>query len=1009
MTAELLESRVLPKPSDDAALVPDTPRQHSPTSQHDGTQHPLKTDQVPSAKAATASSRRKMEVSQQSPTQVNEDRDYGEPFCDPLPSSPADTHNRTFQPDDTGAVNFGILSEFGRPSSQVSEDAGFENTRGEWRIPDITSQQQPSHAITPYKPYGAPETPALPKNPFGAKPGIAAPFAGTQLFGQTQFSSAMKKISPTSSRPSPHLFYNSVSPNIMETSPLKNRANVSSPTDIRTSSPQRLHDIPETVIRIGHGEPGQPEETPCNPKFTKEELIPESPTYRRPKSAGSREPLAHYEPMKKSQERKAHEDVPPLSLDSDDSDSDDAIRQMKKRKRIEKKRAQAAQEMERVSFTPSSVREIGDQPSRKKRRLLSDVEKKADAQPSGTSEPAKIQEPSSNIRSSLKATATPNDVAVSSEKLADKGAGTTEQVDGRKVPATQAERQQLEEDMIPATSPVRSLSLTEQRDIPAASEPELPNLAVGTPEVLQSEVTETSSLPPPRRRHTTYGRNVRQTRRGIVVTSSTSDAFAAEVDTKSPHDLLPGASGDDVLGSNSTELASPVLNHAHEAETGREKGEEPDSSPSLPQVDPSAPASTRPRRSARKPFTPLQPRVNNLADQTSSSLTVLSSTPVPSSKTTPATQESPASKRTKLIQLPSPGGRNLRKRSLRTRAKSDSPQPMGGLVRPAKRTPRLGSESTDELHRTPPGSALERSMAQPKASRALKSSFVPTHRGRLFTGMAFALSFQSNHEKQQERTKLESKISLAGGLILPEGFEELFERSTVMSTTTPIVDEDETLKLTKTGAESGFTALIADGHSRKAKYMQALALGLPCLAPQWITACLSKDAILDWEPYLLCAGSSAVLGNAIRSRNLPAYPADEAKLVDVIEERARLLECQSILVVVDSKKSRSEAKQPYIFLAQALGPSVSRVFTTQQARDTLRERERAGCPFDWLYVDKGTGTAESVLAPETGAKRNRKRTALAAHLTTNVRVLNDELVIQSLILGRMVDEEEMNF
>jgi hypothetical protein len=274
--------------------------------------------------------------------------------------------------------------------------------------------------------------------------------------------------------------------------------------------------------------------------------------------------------------------------------------------------------------------------------------------------------------------------------------------------------------------------------------------------------------------------------------------------------------------------------------------------------------------------------------------------------------------------------------------------------------------------------------------------------------MIFAISFQSG-QKLQERAKLESKVTQAGGLILQEGFHELFEPCKILKSSSPTYDDEELLKLTKAGCNAGFTALIADSHSRKPKYMQALALGLPCLAQQWITTCLNKGTIVDWQPYLLCAGSSAVLGNAIRSRNMAAYSILDTSLTDMVKTRPRLLDGQRILLVMDSKKPRSEAKEPYIFLAQALGPSMSRVFTVQQARDTLIESEKAGKPFDWCYIDKGTGTAEAVLsaAPEGGGRKRRR--SAAQPLVRNLRVLNDELVIQSLILGRIVEEDEMNF
>lgn len=280
--------------------------------------------------------------------------------------------------------------------------------------------------------------------------------------------------------------------------------------------------------------------------------------------------------------------------------------------------------------------------------------------------------------------------------------------------------------------------------------------------------------------------------------------------------------------------------------------------------------------------------------------------------------------------------------------------------------------------------------------------------GRLFEGMVFAISF-SNQVKPQERTKLETKIAQAGGTILPEGFQGMFEQSSVMNTMSPVIDEDDALKLTKAHSESGFTALVADSHSRKAKYMQALALGLPCLAPQWITACLNKGTIVNWEPYVLCAGVSAVLGNAIRSRTLATYAATDARLVDIIDRRPRLLDGQRVLVVVDSKKARNEAKEPYIFLATVLGPSISRVFTTQQAREVLLEHQKAGDPFDWLYIDKGTGTVEAVLAPpEAAGGKKRRRSAATQQTMGTMRVLDDELVIQSLILGRMVEEDELH-
>lgn len=161
----------------------------------------------------------------------------------------------------------------------------------------------------------------------------------------------------------------------------------------------------------------------------------------------------------------------------------------------------------------------------------------------------------------------------------------------------------------------------------------------------------------------------------------------------------------------------------------------------------------------------------------------------------------------------------------------------------------------------------------------------------------------------------------------------------------------------------------------------------------------------------MCAGSSAVLDNAIRSRVLSPYSATDLRLADV-EHRRRLLQGQSILV--GGKKGRKETKQQYMFLVQALGPSsMSRVSTAQQAREALLEGEQAGRRFDWLYIDKSGGSVEEgllqPLAPQHAASKKRKRAASAeAPARAGMGVLTNELVIQSLILGRMVEPGEMD-
>ena len=57
-------------------------------------------------------------------------------------------------------------------------------------------------------------------------------------------------------------------------------------------------------------------------------------------------------------------------------------------------------------------------------------------------------------------------------------------------------------------------------------------------------------------------------------------------------------------------------------------------------------------------------------------------------------------------------------------------------------------------------------------------------------------------------------------------------------------DESELLRLKPWARNMGFTALIADCASRRAKYMQALALDLPCVHFRWVADCVKEKRVL---------------------------------------------------------------------------------------------------------------------------------------------------------------------
>ncbi|EAQ86445.1 hypothetical protein CHGG_07698 [Chaetomium globosum CBS 148.51] len=420
------------------------------------------------------------------------------------------------------------------------------------------------------------------------------------------------------------------------------------------------------------------------------------------------------------------------------------------------------------------------------------------------------------------------------------------------------------------------------------------------------------------------------------------------------------------------------------------------------------------------------------ASSSSSTLSNLASTPQLPSRDRPETAStaratSPAE--STIVASSSPAVTQTKRRDARGRLSTLKTSSTESL-RQSSRMTRRGSNSTDELARSIPGTpTFEQSLRISRLSMSRSTSRSghstmkppPTQRNqKLFENMAFAISFQSrkpgeNNDQYHSRidfsAMVQKRIKQAGGRILENGFDELFEVSpmaTPSSSPTSTSNAEAEISLTPEGQTTGFTALIADGHSRKAKYMQALALGLPCIAVRWVTACLERNELVDWTPYLLCAGQSTFLGDAIRSRTLSPYRASTAKLAGVIDQREKLLEGSRILAVV--KKAQEGKKMAYVFLARVLGASLTRVYSVEEAKAEMRAAEDAGQPFDWVYVD-GKLDEETLFAvgPVGGKKRKRASAAsfAAQPPVKRVRTLSDELVIQSLILGRLIEEGEM--
>jgi tRNA-splicing endonuclease subunit Sen2 len=209
--------------------------------------------------------------------------------------------------------------------------------------------------------------------------------------------------------------------------------------------------------------------------------------------------------------------------------------------------------------------------------------------------------------------------------------------------------------------------------------------------------------------------------------------------------------------------------------------------------------------------------------------------------------------------------------------------------------------------------------------------------------------------------------------------------------------------------------------------MQALALGLPCLASRWIEDSVARSKVQDWEAYLLPSGESAYLHGAIRSRVLQPYDAETARFITTIRNRKVILEGRSVLLVVGTGKTQQELRKAYVFLTCALGARrVERVATIDEARKRIIDHdEREGGAWDWVYVDEAQpGTVQllhgggAAAATTKGKKRKRASTAVAEAVPLalegtpeslerlkRVKVVGNDFVTQSLILGRLVKED----
>ena len=337
------------------------------------------------------------------------------------------------------------------------------------------------------------------------------------------------------------------------------------------------------------------------------------------------------------------------------------------------------------------------------------------------------------------------------------------------------------------------------------------------------------------------------------------------------------------------------------------------------------------------------------------------------------------------------------------------------LYHPLLSSSKSGLQTPSDRPSTPstPSSKTRRLKA---SVRSYSTTSVPTSTTRktssLFNNMVFGLT---NIVDGDTRQQIIQQIHSNGGYLLEDGFDELFN---VPSTTpdSPLDDVDPTMPtpfhLKPTYFKRGFTCLVTDRHCRNQKFFQALALGIPCLATRWVRDCITRQELLPWEPYLLPSGDSTFL-NAVRARLLPSYATPSAELCTIISHRPTFLAGSSVLLIT-GKGKEEQMMRAYPFIAYALGATkVSRASSLDTARQMVADAARSGEEWNWVCYHEGEKSSEGVGRRQVEAilfgsgerGRKRKQSGGPESRRGRTRVVATEFVIQSLVLGQLLDED----
>lgn len=254
----------------------------------------------------------------------------------------------------------------------------------------------------------------------------------------------------------------------------------------------------------------------------------------------------------------------------------------------------------------------------------------------------------------------------------------------------------------------------------------------------------------------------------------------------------------------------------------------------------------------------------------------------------------------------------------------------------------------------------------------------------LFSNFAFSVSLSQS--KGISRERLEKKITIHGGLLLETGIDQIFEDS-------PFSEDHDIapLKLTSLGKSLKTAIVITDNPSRRAKYLQALSLGLPCLHFSYIDDCLTAKKLLEMNSYLLAAGEARFGNSTVTlSMSCPQHPSFHAlvtgSLQQTILHRRKIYAGKSIIIVTGSAASFRASRKIHFFLSWAMGCADLTECASLAEAHHLLHRPEDDKRWDLISVQDlpGAGSDEEGFLDDLSG-----------------RVVTNEDVVQSLITGKL--------